>query len=172
MGGNSPVRWVWFLAGIVLGGLTGAFGMIVAFPFLFPPEPVDESVGMFGICSKEPILTTAFREDAPGQDAAHWGRGSVTVYDAEQEMVCIEFARDFEVGPGPNFWIYLNAVPDVLDEEGFLADHGRMRIAKLKSFIGSQVYPIDRKLFEEAQSITVWCESFNQYITSASLANG
>ena len=172
MGIKPSVRWGWFLAGMVLGGLAGALAMVVAFPFLFPPEPVNESAHMFEICLPEPILKTAFREDAPGQDAAHWGRGSITVYDTEQEMVCVEFASDFEVGPGPNFWLYLNTVPDVPDEETFLADSGRIRVAKLKSFTGSQVYPIDLELFSEARSITVWCESFDQYITSASLADG
>ena len=83
--------------------------------------------------------------------------------------VLIELQPDFEVGPGPNFWVYLNTRAGVDDEAGFQADDGRRRIARLKSFTGSQVYAAEAAMFADAGAATIWCESFGQYIASADL---
>ena len=67
---------------------------------------------------------------------------------------------DFEAGPGPNFWLYVNAKGGVEDEGDFLADDGRIKIAKLKSFKGSQVYALTAEQFAAAKALTIWCEKF------------
>ena len=115
------------------------------------------------------IAETRFREGVAGQDAAHWGRGGLRAYPAADGNVFIELQPDFEVGPGPNFWVYLNNSGDIDDEGDFEADGGRQRIAKLKSFTGSQVYAVNAELFADAGAVTIWCESFGQYIASADL---
>ena len=157
------------LAGGVLGALAGAGGMLLAYPFLFPPPEVNETVAAIAGREVTALVETRFREGVSGQDAAHWGRGGVHAYRAQDGGVLIELQQDFEVGPGPNFWVYLNTGSAIDDEGDFEADEGRQRIAKLKSFTGSQVYAADAELFADAGAVTIWCESFGQYIASADL---
>ena len=158
-----------FLAGGILGALAGAGGMLLVYPYLFPPAEVNETVAAIAGRDVAPIARTRFREDAPGQDAAHWGRGGLHVYRAADGNVLIELQPDFEVGPGPNFWVYLNTRASIDDESDFEADEGRLRLARLKSFAGSQVYAADAEPFAGASAVTIWCESFGQYIASANL---
>lgn len=160
---------VGFLLGGVLGVVVGAGGMLLAFPFLFPPPEVNETVAAMAGRDVAPLVESRFREGVAGQDAAHWGRGGVRAYRSDDGNVLVELQADFEVGPGPNFWLYLNSVGGIDDEGDFEADDERKRIAKLKSFAGSQVYAVNAGDFENARAVTVWCESFDQYIASADL---
>ena len=164
-----PRAMLAFLIGTVLGVVAGAGGMLLAFPFLFPPPAGTETVAAMAGRDVTPFVKTRFREGVAGQDVAHWGRGGVRSYRGDDGNVLIELQPDFEVGPGPNFWLYLNTVGGINDEADFEADDGRRRIAKLKSFTGSQVYPVAGADFERARAVTIWCESFGQYIASADL---
>lgn len=154
------------LAGGILGFAAGAGAMLIAFPFLFPPAPVDETVS--GRAALMPLGEGRFREDSPGQDGAHWGRGGIRLY-LDGEQVLIELQPDFVVGPGPNFWLYLNSRHNIEDEADFQADEGRVRLSKIKSFTGSQVYRANVRQMAAAASLTVWCDSFDEYIASANL---
>ncbi len=158
-----------FLCGGVLGVMAGAGGMLLAFPFLFPPPVVNETVAAMAGRDVPALVEARFREGVAGQDAAHWGRGGVRVYPGDDGNALIELQPDFEVGPGPNFWVYLNTRGGIDDEAGFEADSGRVRIARLKSFTGSQVYAADAQTWAGAGAVTIWCESFGQYIASADL---
>ena len=141
--------------------------MLVAFPFLFPPPEVNERVS--AMTADSPLGAADFREGVSGQDPAHWGRGGLRFYRAADGGVLLELQEDFVVGPGPNFWIYLNARSGVDDEDDFNADDARVKVAKLKSFSGSQVYALDAEQFARARAVTIWCESFGQYIASADI---
>jgi hypothetical protein len=155
-----------FLAGAVLGAVAGAGGMLIAFPFLFPPPVVAEKApaGTAGV----QIGTIEFDEQAPGRDLVHWANGSGGVYRVDGATV-IRFGDDFKSGPGPNYWIYLNTVP-VRDTASFKADTGRVRIAQLKSFTGGQNYVLPADIdVGRFHTVTIWCESFSVYIGSAVL---
>ena len=141
--------------------------MLIAFPFVFPPPEVNETVS--AMTADAPLGESVFREGVSGQDPAHWGKGAVKFYRAEDGGVLMEMQANFEVGPGPNFWIYLNSKTGVDDEAAFQDDNERVKVAKLKSFSGSQVYALDAESFERAKSVTIWCDSFNQYIASADI---
>ena len=156
-----------FVIGGVLGFAGGAGVMLIAFPFIFPPPEVNETVS--AMTADAAIGESLFREDAPGQDPAHWGKGKVKFYRAQDGGVVMELQSDFEVGPGPNFWIYLNSAAGIGDEAAFQADARRVKVSKLKSFSGSQVYALDANQFANAKAVTIWCESFNQYIASADI---
>jgi hypothetical protein len=155
-----------FLAGVVLGAIAGAGGMLIAFPFLFPPPVVAEKAPAAATASQ--VGTFQFDEKAPGRDLVHWANGTGGVYRADGATV-IRFGEDFTAGPGPNYWVYLNTGP-VLDTASFKADKGRVRIAQLKSFSGGQNYvlPPDVDL-GRFHTVTIWCESFSVYIGSAVL---
>ena len=156
---------LFFVLGGIGGAVAGSGAMLVAFPFLFPPAEVNETAPPQAELAGE----TRFREDSSGQDAGHWARGGIKIYRGEGGEMLAELQGDFEAGPGPNFWLYVNANSGVEDEGDFLADDGRIKIAKLKSFKGSQVYALTAEQFAAAKALTIWCESFSQYIASADL---
>ena len=143
--------------------------MLIAFPFLFPPQPVNETVADL-TTGYTLVSETQLREGVAGQDSSHWGRGGVHLYSNSEGAVFVEFQADFETGPGPDYWIYLNASDNIDDEADFQADTKRIRIAKLKSFSGSQIYKLTAQQFANAKAITIWCEAFGQYIASANIA--
>ena len=160
--------WKWltvaFLAGAVLGGIAGAGGMLVAFPFLFPPPVVAEKAPS----GSTEVGKFQFDEQAPGRDLVHWANGSGGVHKVDGATV-IRFGDDFKAGPGPNYWIYLNTTP-VRDTASFKADKGRVRIAQLKSFTGAQNYVLPPGIqLDKFHTVTIWCESFSVYIGSAVL---
>ena len=170
MGASMKNRFFIFVAGGALGFAGGALAMLLAFPFLFMNEAGNEAALAEEISSTR--AAARFDEGAPGQDAAHWGKGELKIYEAAGGGYILELQKDFEVGPGPNFWIYANSKADIGDEADFNQDEGRVRLAKLKNFRGSQVYQLGGKAGEAlagARAITIWCESFGQYIASANL---
>ena len=158
-------RWVSFVTGGLLGLVAGAGGMLIAFPYLFPPALVNEAPLAARSAARAAF---AFDREAPGRDAVHWANGSGAVVDVEGGRV-LRLEDDFEAGPGPNYWIYLNTRA-VGEEKDFTADAGRVRLAKLKSFKGAQNYllpsDIDTARFH---TVTIWCETFGAYIGSAVL---
>ena len=155
-----------FLAGVLLGATAGAGGMLIAFPFLFPPPIVAEAAPAGAATGQ--VGAFQFDEQAPGRDLVHWANGSGGVYRVDGATV-IRLGDDFKAGPGPNYWIYLNTGP-VRDAASFNADKGRVRVAQLKSFTGGQNYvlPPDIEL-GRFHTVTIWCESFSVYIGSAVL---
>jgi hypothetical protein len=158
--------WIIFLAGGMLGIVAGAGGMLIAFPFLFPPPVVAEAAPAGTTVSR--LHTFRFDEDAPGRDFVHWANGTGAIYQADR-MAVLRFDENFRAGPGPNYWIYLNTVP-VGEESAFNADAGRKKVAPLKSFTGSQNYVLPANLdISTFQTVTIWCESFSVYIGSAPL---
>ena len=155
-----------FLAGAVLGTIGGAGGMLIAFPFLFPPPVVAEQAPVGAAAGQ--IGTFKFDEQAPGRDLVHWANGSGGVYRVDGATV-IRFDDEFKAGPGPNYWIYLNTAP-VGDSASFKADAGRVRIAQLKSFTGGQNYVLPPGVeLGPFHTVTIWCEFFSVYIGSAVL---
>lgn len=164
---KNPI--ITFIIGGIFGFVGGAGLMLVFFPFIFPPAEVNESVATSGGGGAVVLAESAFRTDSPGQDAGHWGKGGMKIYRDGVGNILLELQADFEVGPGPNFWIYLNGAADIEDEAGFNADTARVKVAKLKSFTGSQVYELPQAAYQQAKAITIWCESFGQYIASANL---
>ncbi len=158
-----------FIAGLLVGGAAGAGGMLVAFPFIFPPPVVAERPPQVSGESGASLLGSfRFDEMAAGRDAIHWANGTGGIY-RDGDMTIVRFDDSFEAGPGPNYWVYLNTVP-VGEEDAFNTDAGRLKLAPLKSFSGGQNYllPPDVRV-EDFHTVTVWCESFGVYIGSAVL---
>jgi hypothetical protein len=159
--------WWSFVAGVMLGGIGGAGGMLIAYPYAFPPPAASDAapLALAGTASGPEFR---FDDKAPGRDPVHWADGSGTLVRTSEGWV-LRLNADFKAGPGPNFWIYLNTRA-VGDEGDFNSDDGRVRLAKLKAFEGAQNYllpaSVDPSRF---RTVTVWCESFGAYIASAPL---
>lgn len=163
--------------GGALGVVGGAGGMLVAYPFLFPPPVLEEPAPraaaspMHLAAAGAPahrITAGTFDPTAPGRDPIHWADGTVGVYRAGDRLV-LRLESDFRAGPGPRFVIYLNTTP-VGDEADFGRDRGRIAIAPLRAFRGAQNYTLPDGLdLGRFRTVTIWCETFGVYIGSAAL---
>jgi hypothetical protein len=94
--------WRW-LAVFLLGGVLGAaFGVALGFflfPYIFPPpEAMDQ---LTKTETSKLIAKGKFIQPNPN-DPIHYGKGEVSVYTGT-----VFLGEDFEVGPGPDFHVYL-----------------------------------------------------------------
>jgi hypothetical protein len=150
-----------FLAGGVLGVAAGTALGFFLFPFVFPPPPATEQ-----LTAEE--RTTAVASGtfihADPSDRLHHGKGKVTVYEG---TVFLE--PDFEVGPGPDYHVYLVPKAEVRnapDVEGTMF----VDLGKLKSFEGSQKYVIPGGVdLKKYPSVVIWCQRFGVLISPADL---
>lgn len=150
------------LAGSLLGAALGFAVGIFAFPYLFPPPELNEQV-----TDRDPseVIGRGRFIHANPADPVHHGRGAVTLY---ADLLHLE--RDFEVGPGPKYHVYLvplaEVSPDTRVDRTMFVDLGR-----LKAFSGGQNYRIPEGVDPRAYpSVVIWCEQFNVLISPASLA--
>ncbi len=152
------------VVGLVLGGVGGFAAGVLVFPFLFPPPPVNETVG--DRAPEEAIAHGRFIHAEPS-DPLHYGAGGVTVYP---DVLHLE--EDFNVGPGPKYHVYLvplaEVTPDTPVDETMFVDLGR-----LKAFTGSQNYAIPEGVnLADYSSVVIWCEQFGVLISPATLSAG
>lgn len=156
--------WRWlsvFLFGGVLGtGFGVALGFFL-FPYVFPPPAASEQLTA---TEKSEVVATGEFIHADPDDPVHYGSGKVTVY---RETVFL--GGDFEVGPGPKYHVYL--VPKArIRASADVKDAMYVDLGRLKSFEGSQKYPIPGGLDPaDYPSVVIWCEAFGVLISPADL---
>ncbi len=150
-----------FVLGGVLGtGLGVALGFFL-FPFVFPPAPAVERLAE---ADRSALLATGNFIHADPSDPIHHGRGKVSIYE---RTVFLE--GDFEVGPGPNYHVYLVTKPRIRHSND-LKDTAHVDLGKLRSFKGSQRYPIPEGIeLKRYPSVVIWCETFSVLISPADL---
>ncbi|MEZ5811626.1 MAG: DM13 domain-containing protein [Rhizobiaceae bacterium] len=155
-------RW---LAVFFLGGIFGtAFGVAVgifAFPYIFPPPEAKEELARAG--DGKPLASGAFIHANPS-DPIHYGAGGVRVFE---RLVYLE--EDFEVGPGPDYHVYLVPKPAIRStadvDNTMYVDLGRLR-----AFKGSQNYAVPAGLdLKDFPSVVIWCQRFGVLIAPADL---
>lgn len=150
-----------FLLGAVVGtGLGVALGFFL-FPYVFPPPPAAETLTA---ADRAKLVAAGTFIHVDPSDPIHWGRGKVNVYE---NVVFLE--PDFEVGPGPDFHVYLVPVADVRNaeqvEKAMYVDLGRLR-----AFKGSQRYSIPVGVdLKNYSSVVIWCQRFAVLISPADL---
>jgi Electron transfer DM13 len=153
------------LAIFVVGGMLGT-GLGVAlgfffFPFVFPPAPAVEQLAE---ADRSALRATGNFIHADPSDPIHHGRGKVSVYD---RAVFLE--GDFEVGPGPNYHVYLVSKAPIRRSDD-LSGTAHVDLGKLRSFKGSQRYPIPESIdLKRYPSVVIWCETFSVLISPADL---
>lgn len=149
----------------VLGFLAGLIVMLIIYPFIFPPPVLNEKISH--VKTKTKIATGVFIHPNP-RDFIHYGKGSVSIYKSKNHYE-IFLGKDFKVGPGPAFHIFLSDAKNIRTNATF-QNSKKYDLGMLKSFQGSQVYAIPSHVnMSEIRSVVVWCVSFSQLITSANL---
>ena len=149
----------------VVGGLCGTgFGLALGFflfPFVFPPPPAAEELTA---AEKTMVVASGNFIHANPSDPIHYGKGRVTVYE---RTVFLE--KDFEVGPGPKFHVYLVPKGKVRSEAD-VKDQMFIDLGRLRSFQGSQKYKIPGGIdLRKYPSVVIWCEQFGVLISPADL---
>jgi len=139
-------------------GIAGFGAGIYVLPILTaPPAPGEAKIKAM---SSQAKYTGQFRKDLKDSDTLHWGEGTVSVSFKFITLMG-------KLAPGPDYKLYLS--PEFVETE---ADFNRLkttmvRVGDVKTFDNFivEVPPgIDPSNFN---SVIVWCESFDQFITSA-----
>ena len=154
------------LLGIVIGLLMGAAGGFAAGIFFYPFIFLNDIVASEEVpdaAARKTVAKGRFIHANPS-DPIHYGKGGVTVY---QDLVHIE--RDFEVGPGPKYHVYLVAEANVTPRSD-VAKSRFVDLGRLKAFKGSQNYAVPASVNPaDYGSVVVWCEQFSVLISPAAL---
>lgn len=153
------------LAIFLLGGVLGtAFGVALGFfffPYVFPPPPAAE---MLTDADRTKLVAAGNFIQADPSDPIHKGTGKVSVYE---KVVYLE--PDFEVGPGPDFHVYLVPAAQIRSDEA-VTKTMYVDLGQLRAFKGSQRYAIpDGVDLAKFPSVVIWCQRFGVLISPADL---
>lgn len=140
-------------AALAIGFAAGVYFL----PILIEPPPPESSAVARVVETSE--YTATFSREREDSDALHWGEGEVSIGpDA--------IAFTGELAPGPDYRLYLS--PEFVETE---ADFNRLKasmvqIGAVKTF-ESFLLPVPANVDpSDYSAVIVWCESFDQYITS------
>ncbi len=152
--------------GLVIGGVLGGavgFAMgIFFYPYIFLADIVATET-IEDLDKKQVVATEMFVHVNPS-DPIHYGSGGVTVYD---NVVHLE--KDFEVGPGPKFHVYL-APSDNVTTAADVKNSMFIDLGRLRAFKGSQNYSIPAGVkLNDYGSVVIWCEQFGVLVSPAKL---
>lgn len=146
------------LASHALVAAAGFAGGIYALPLIVaPPAPSAAEVGAVAARS---AFSGQFRRDLTDSDALHWGEGTVSV---GSDAVALKG----RLSPGPDFKLYL-APEFVQTRADFLRLKSTMRrvgdVRTFENFVVPMPAGVDPAAYN---TVIVWCESFQQFITAA-----
>jgi hypothetical protein len=155
----------WF-RGFLVGGLIGTlFGVALGFflfPYVFPPPEAMETLSRSE--SGNLVAKGTFIQPNPN-DPVHYGKGAVSVYPRT-----VFLGEDFEVGPGPDFHVYLVPKPDIRSSSD-VTDTMYVDLGRLRAFKGSQNYAIPAGVdLAKYPSVVIWCQQFSVLISPADLS--
>jgi hypothetical protein len=142
---------------IFIGAIGFAAG-IYALPILTaPPAPTAEMVSQL---SDRAVYQTEFIKELQGSDFLHQAQGPVSV------------GTDFisfmgSISPGPDYMLYLS--PEFVETKAdFLRLKDQMSpVSQVKTFENFIVDVPQQINVNDFNTVVVWCESFNQFITAA-----
>lgn len=155
-----------FVIGGILGVVVGFAAGIFVYPFWFLNEEATEEVA--DIESQTALAQGEFVHADP-RDPIHYGKGSLTIYRAPDGARLLHLERDFEVGPGPRFHVYLVSYDKVRTGDDFQSSQ-KIDLGRLKAFRGSQNYAIpEMALLDRYKSVVIWCKEFDVLISPATL---
>ena len=143
------------LAAILVGFAAGIYALPV---ITAPASPSVEQVrSQAGLAE----FTGEFRRDLADSDALHWGEGTLYV---GPDRITLEG----RLAPGPDYRLYLSPA-FVETEADFLAlKQDMVEVGLVRTFENFMI-PLPEAIDPaEFNSAIVWCETFGQFITSAS----
>lgn len=154
------------LISLIFGGAGGFAVGIFIYPFLFPPPSAMEKVE--NRAEKTVVAAGNFIHANPS-GPVHYGQGSLELLKGNAGENLVHLKPDFKVGPGPRFHIYLADKGKIMNSADFKAAQ-KVNLGKLRSFEGSQVYPVPKGTdITPVKSVVICCKEFNALISPATL---
>lgn len=156
------MRWLkGFLSGILIGAIFGFALGIFIFPYWFPPPEAQEALSR---SETGALVAKGEFVHADPSDPIHYGKGEVSVYPRT-----VFLGEDFEVGPGPDFHVYLVPKSDIRTS-GDVTGTMYVDLGRLRAFKGSQNYEIPAGVdLKNFPSVVIWCQQFSVLISPADL---
>ncbi len=140
---------------LALGVMLG----IYLLPILTAPE--GPTVSEVASSSQQALYQTRFDRETAGSDLIHWGEGDVSISKTSISLMG-------SLAPGPDYFLYLTK-NQVDSRKSFLeikADS--LKVGPIRTF-DNFIVPLDESIdLEQYAAVVVWCETFSQFITSAS----
>ena len=130
---------------------------IYALPLLTaPPPPMVEVIAE---SNKTQRFIGEFDRDRKDSDQLHWGEGKFSINDNDITFIG-------ELAPGPNYKLYLS--PTFIETEAdFLQQKAQLKLVGNVNTFENFVVSLDQSINPaEFDTVIIWCESFDQFITS------
>lgn len=143
---------------------------IYSLPILM--APAAPSSGSLALSIKNTRYVATISDELTDSDWLHWGKGTFSIGD---DYIVFQGS----LAPGPDYHLYLS--PSFVQTE---ADFNRLKssmveMGEVNSF-DNYILPVNGSMnksrnksvnIEHYNTIIIWCESFNQFITSAQFKN-
>lgn len=139
---------------LVMGFVIGIYSL----PIIMATD--DPTSGTMALSIKNTRYVATISDNLTDSDWLHWGKGTFSLGDKH-----IVFQG--KLAPGPAYRLYL--APEFIDtEKAFLEQkHLMQEVGEVTSF-NDYVLPLNPEInIEQFNTVIIWCESFNQFITSA-----
>ena len=138
--------------------LVGFAAGIYLLPILTAPPPPTASE--LEATVKQARFSGEFQRDLQDSDALHWGDGEVFVGRKS-------IALDGEVSPGPAYKLYLSREFVETEADFLRLKPGMALVGDVRTFRNFVVPVPDGIDPAEFNTVIVWCEAFDQFITAA-----
>jgi hypothetical protein len=151
------MKKIFFLISHGLMLFIGFAAGIYLLPILTQPPAPDE--GAIGAVASEAMFTGHFKRELKDSDALHYGDG--TLYISGNR---ISFSG--VIAPGPDYRVYLS--PKFVETKAdFLANKASMQqVGEVRTFNNFIVDLPESINPAEFNTVVVWCESFEMFITA------
>ena len=131
---------------------------IYLLPILTAPDSIE--ISKINDYEKKSLYQTEFIRDLRGSDPWHWGEAKVTISNKKITV-------NGSIAPGPDYKLYLlNSFVEHEDEFLPIKEDAQY-VAEVKSFENFVVDVPSNINVSEFNTVVIWCESFNEFITAA-----
>lgn len=141
----------------VVAALAFALGIYMLPILTAPASPTEQDIIHV---STQAVYQTQLTKDLKGSDALHWGQGSLFLTQSQAALAG-------KLAPGPDYKLYFS--PQFVETEAeFNKLKSRMiEVADVKTFDNFIVTFNQSINLADYNTVVVWCESFQQFITAA-----
>lgn len=149
---------IFLLISHIVIGLFGFMLGIYTLPIISaPPSPQTSALQPI---SANALYSTEFVRELQDSDSLHWGEGKVSISNNSVSFIG-------ELAPGPAYQLYFS--PTFVETE---ADFKRLKANMLPAgdirTFNNFIVPLHNDIdLEQYNTVIVWCEAFEQFITAA-----
>lgn len=148
----------WLIASHLAVAALGFAAGIFALPIL--TAPAGPTAAQLGAQAAQAQFTGHFTRDVAGSDWLHWGQGAVSVSGTAVALAG-------KLAPGPDYKLYLSPEFAPTRADVLRLKSRMVLLGDVNTFDGF-VVPVPAGVdVGQFNTVVVWCESFEQFITAA-----